>query len=127
VCETSCHSDYTFITEKTLRPVINLQPFIIFGNPYTLKSLKELGFKTFDKWVDESYDLEINTNKRFELAYNEILKISKLDIDEIHEIYFDMFEILEHNFNNLVKIYQSYLLPEYLGNTIYKALNKDLI
>jgi hypothetical protein len=38
-----------------------------------------------------------------------------------------MFEILEHNFNNLVKIYQSYLLPEYLGNTIYKALNKDLI
>jgi hypothetical protein len=34
-----------------------------------------------------------------------------------------MFEILEHNFNNLVKIYQSYLLPEYLGNTIYKALN----
>ena len=127
VCETSCHSDYTFITEKTLRPIINLQPFIIFGNPYTLKSLKELGFKTFDKWVDESYDLEINTNKRFELAYNEILKISKLDIDEIHEIYFDMFEVLEHNFNNLVKIYQSYLLPEYLGNTIYKALNKDLI
>lgn len=127
VCETSCHSDYTFITEKTLRPIINLQPFIVFGNPYTLKSLKEMGFKTFDKWIDESYDLEINTNKRFELAYNEILKISKLDIDEIHEMYFDMFEILDHNFNNLVKIYQTYLLPEYLGNEIYKSLNKELL
>lgn len=122
VCETSCHSDYTFITEKTLRPIINLQPFIVFGNPYTLIELKKLGFKTFDKWFDESYDLERNTNKRFELAYSEIKRLSEMDIDEIHELYYEMFDVLEHNFNRLVSIYKNYELPVYLGNSIYENL-----
>lgn len=123
VCETSCHSDFTFITEKSLRPVINLQPFIIFGNPYTLHELRKLGFKTFDKWIDESYDLERNTNKRFELALNQVKRLNELDIDEIHEMYYEMFDILEHNFNRLTSIYKNYELPVYLSNSIYKQLN----
>jgi hypothetical protein len=122
VCETSCHSEYTFITEKTLRPIINLQPFIIFGNPYTLLELKNLGFKTFDKWIDESYDNESNTNKRFELAYSEVKRLSEMDIDEIHELYYEMFDVLEHNFNRLVSIYKNYELPVYLGDSIYNNL-----
>jgi hypothetical protein len=122
VCETSCHSDYTFITEKTLRPIINLQPFILFGNPYTLVELQNLGFKTFDKWIDESYDTEHDTNKRFELAYAEVKRLSEMDIDEIHELYYEMFDILEHNFNRLVSIYKNYELPTYLGNSIYENL-----
>lgn len=123
VCETSCHSEFTFITEKTLRPVINLQPFIIFGNPYTLHELRKLGFKTFNKWFDESYDLERDTTKRFELALNEIRRLNELDIDEIHEMYYEMFDILEHNFNRLTSIYKNYELPVYLSNSIYKQLN----
>jgi hypothetical protein len=122
VCETSCHSDYTFITEKTLRPIINLQPFILFGNPYTLVELQNLGFKTFDKWIDESYDTEHDTNKRFELAYAEVKRLSEMDIDEIHELYYEMFDILEHNFNRLVSIYKNYELPTYLGDCIYNNL-----
>lgn len=123
VCETSCHSEFTFITEKTLRPVINLQPFIIFGNPYTLHELKKLGFKTFDKWFDESYDMERDTNKRFEMAYNEIKRLNELDMDEIHEMYYEMFDILEHNFNRITSMYKNYELPIYLGDSIYKQLN----
>ena len=122
VCETSCHSNYTFITEKTLRPIINLQPFILFGNPYTLVELQNLGFKTFDKWIDESYDMELDTNKRFELAYLEVKRLFDMDIDEIHELYYEMFDVLEYNFNHLVSIYKNYELPLYLGNSIYENL-----
>lgn len=122
VCETSCHSEYTFITEKTLRPVINLQPFILFGNPFTLVELHNLGFKTFDKWIDESYDTETDTNKRFELAYAEVKRLGEMDIDEIHELYYEMFDVLEHNFNRLNSIYKNYELPAYLGDSIYQNL-----
>ena len=127
VCETSCHSEYTFITEKTLRPVINLQPFIIFGNPYTLVELQNLGFKTFNKWIDESYDTESDTNKRFEMAYAEVKRLSEMDIDEIHELYYEMFDVLEHNFNRLVSIYKNYELPVYLGDSIYNNLKINII
>jgi hypothetical protein len=122
VCETSCHSEYTFITEKTLRPIINLQPFLLFGNPFTLVELHNLGFKTFNKWIDEGYDTETDTNKRFELAYAEVKRLSEMDIDEIHELYYEMFDVLEHNFNRLNSIYKNYELPAYLGNSIYENL-----
>jgi hypothetical protein len=58
VSETSVEEDVLFISEKTLKPIYCLQPFIILGNVGILKKLKEYGFKTFDKWWDESYDDE---------------------------------------------------------------------
>jgi hypothetical protein len=122
VCETSCHSNYTFITEKTLRPIINLQPFILFGNPYSLVELRNLGFRTYDKWIDESYDTEVDTNKRFELAYNELKRLNLMDIDDIHELYYEMFDVIEYNFKHLASIFNNYELPVYLGNSIYENL-----
>ena len=32
--------DYLFITEKTLKPIMNLHPFFVVDNPHTLKKLK---------------------------------------------------------------------------------------
>jgi len=45
-----------FITEKTFKPMLQLQPFLIQGNRHTLKKLQEFGFKTFPTLFDESYD-----------------------------------------------------------------------
>ena len=56
VTETLFNADSIFLSEKTYKPIYMCQPFIIFGNPNSLKKLKELGYKTFDKWWDESYD-----------------------------------------------------------------------
>ena len=36
------------------------------GNPQSLKVLKKQGFKTFDKWWDESYDDEFDFHKRMD-------------------------------------------------------------
>jgi hypothetical protein len=49
--ETDC-----FITEKTFKPMLQLQPFMIQGNRHTLKRLREYGFHTFPELWDESYD-----------------------------------------------------------------------
>ena len=79
------------------------QPFIIFGNPHTLKKLKELGYKTFDKWWDESYDNEIDTNKRFDKIVNILEHISESDMDKCFQIKNEMKEILIHNYKHMFK------------------------
>ena len=50
--------DYLFLTEKIFKHIVYKNQMII-GNPYTLKYMKCLGFKTFDCVFDESYDEEI--------------------------------------------------------------------
>jgi hypothetical protein len=64
VNETLYEQHTIFITEKTVKPITCGQPFIIMGNWNSLKKLKELGFKTFDKWWDESYDDEKDLTKK---------------------------------------------------------------
>lgn len=102
VTETSISNEWNFITEKCIRPMIGLQPFIVFGNPHTLKILKTYGFQTFDKIIDESYDNEFDTNKRFEMAYNEVKKLNNISKNELHEKYYSIIDILTHN-KNLIK------------------------
>lgn len=56
VCETYIMGNSFFLTEKTLRPIAASTPFIALAPIGYLKNLKALGFKTFDRWWDESYD-----------------------------------------------------------------------
>ena len=102
VTETLTQKDVVFITEKTYKPIYTCQPFIIVGNTYSLKKLKELGFKTFDKWWDESYDDEID----FEIKMNKIKKIleeiASWDLEKCMLIRNEMKEILIHNYNQML-------------------------
>jgi hypothetical protein len=104
VTETLFDVDTIFISEKTYKPIYLCQPFIIFGNPHTLKKLKELGYKTFEKWWDESYDVELDINKRFDKIVNILEQISEWDMNECFEIKKEMQEILIHNYKNMFKI-----------------------
>lgn len=86
-----------FFSEKTFHPIINLQPFIYVGNPYSLKALKDLGFKTFHPLIDESYDNEENPRVRMQLISKEIEKINLMSIEEIHKWYYSITDTLIHN------------------------------
>lgn len=85
------------ITEKIDKCFSAGQPFILVAGPYYLKKLKELGFKTFDKWWDESYDLEEDYHKRMDKIKFAIHQIGKLSIKECESLYIEMMPILEHN------------------------------
>jgi len=91
------YGETPFISEKTWRPIINLQPFIFVGNVHSLKLLQELGFKTFAPFIDESYDDEMNPVIRFNMIYKEIEKIKNLPIEELHNWYYSITDILLHN------------------------------
>jgi len=72
VVETHFDNNTCFLTEKTFKPILNLQPFIIIGNPGSLKLLNDLGYKTFGDVIRESYDEEIDHKDRM----GSLLKIS---------------------------------------------------
>ncbi len=91
-----------FYSEKIYKPIYCAQPFVLIGNPFSLKKLKELGFKTFDKWWDESYDNEKNFTKRFEKIVDTLEEISSWDIDKRYQVTQEMEETLKHNFNIMI-------------------------
>ena len=98
ITETNFSKDI-FPTEKLINPITVLQPFILFGAAGYLNYIKELGFKTFDGFIDESYDEEQDAGKRFEMLCNEIERLSKLSLKEIHNWYISIIPILEYNRN----------------------------
>jgi hypothetical protein len=104
VAETYTNGLTFFITEKTIRPIFGMTPFITFGPQGFLSTLKsDYGFKTFDRWWDESYDNYQNYNRIKEM-YRVIDYIDSKSDEELLAMYDDMTDTLEYNFNRLKKI-----------------------
>jgi len=87
-----------FLSEKIFKPIVCHHPFIILGSKGSLKELRELGYKTFDGWIDESYD-ELDTWERFDAIIEAIKKIDAIE-DKL-EWYKSMQPIIEHNYETL--------------------------
>lgn len=86
-----------FLSEKTFRPILNLQPFIHLGNCGSLNTLRMMGFKTFSPFINEDYDSETDPVKRFALIEQELARLSSMPIEKIHEWYYSIKDILLHN------------------------------
>ena len=87
-----------YFSEKTWKPMGHLQPFIFLGPAYGLKEIKKLGFKTFSPYICEDYDNELDPENRFNMIIQEIERLSKIPIEEIHEWYKSIYEdILVYN------------------------------
>jgi hypothetical protein len=104
VTETRFSSLSTYVSEKSLKPMYAYRPFIILSSYGTLSLLKKLGFQTFDKWWDESYDLEPNHVKRFEMVYEIVKEILSYDEEQLVSMLTEMRPILQHNRDNLKNI-----------------------
>jgi len=107
VCtETYVHGKHKSLTEKVCKPIVNFMPFLFVAYPGALKLLRELGFKTFDGFIDESYDDEVDLAKRLDMIYTEITRLTNMPIEELHKWYWSMEDILVHNRNRMLTIWQ---------------------
>lgn len=94
VCETSFDNRYVFLSEKTVKPILSRRLFITLGDRYTLARLRDLGFKTFDGIIDESYDEELIQRVRWQKALSEMLKLCQMNQSEVLAACHD---IVDHN------------------------------
>jgi hypothetical protein len=88
-----------YITEKTSKPLFEKRLFVVFGAQGLLSRLHELGYQTFDSVIDESYDLEPDNEKRWAMAFEQLLKLSQADHQEIYK---KLTPVLEHNHSWMV-------------------------
>lgn len=92
----------SFLTEKTFKPIAYKQPFIIVGAPNSLKFLRELGYKTFNPYIDESYDSELNDSKRMFMILTEIEKICNFSSQHLRELALEVKHICDYNYQLLL-------------------------
>jgi len=104
--ETFTDREYKSLTEKVFKPIVNFQPFFFVAYPGALALLQSLGFRTFHPFIDESYDNEPNEARRMNMILAEIHRLCNMSIEQIHEWYWQMEEILIHNHNHVLEIYK---------------------
>ena len=104
VTETGFPEPYSGATEKIFRPILHFHPFIVYGSQGTLSMLRDLGFKTFSPYIDESYDNERTTFRRMQKITKEVKRICSMSQGEMHKWYYEMQDILIHN-RELIKKY----------------------
>ena len=100
VTETYYSHDETrmFFSEKIFKPISCLQPFILVGQPDSLKFLREFGYKTFDGWINEEYDSIQNNRGRMDAIISEIKRLDSLSTDELSNLMYEMLPTLIHNY-----------------------------
>lgn len=95
------HADGTLmITEKTFWPILAELPFFIFSSVGALHELRKYGYQTYSPYIDESYDTEVNLEKRAFMIVTEMEKLYKMritDPDKFYNIYHKMKIVAKHN------------------------------
>lgn len=92
----------SFISEKTLKAILNKNLFLLLGSYQSLSVLKKLGFMTFSHIFDESYDNIKHPVHRAEKVYEQLNNFCSLSLEEVIKIKNDNQDVLDYNYNHLV-------------------------
>jgi hypothetical protein len=116
VTETIYFDPKLHLTEKVFKPIVAKRPFFLVAAPGNLAYLKSYGFKTFDRWIDESYDLEQDHYIRIEKITAELARLCAMDRSALEQIHLEMQEVLEYNFNHFYTTFKDIIVDELVDN-----------
>lgn len=118
IFETRYHSHCGLVlSEKVFKGFLYKTPFVIFAQYGVLKLLKELGFKTFDWLVDESYDYEPDDMKRLNMIFEQTKKLFNTPIEELE----NKIKLHSDDFEHNRKLVNTFALSEI--DKIYKLFD----
>ena len=104
ISETNFFNNEIHLNEKTYKPIAFKQPFIMMGAPKSLQHVKDMGFKTFDKWWNEDYDLIHNHVERMKAIVNIVEQISQWTNEQKIKFTYEVKDIVDYNANHLVNM-----------------------
>jgi hypothetical protein len=113
-----------FLSEKAFKPIACSHPFIFMGNKGSLAKLREIGYKTFDGFIDETYDT-LPTWERMQAVTDSIKQIHRIEnkiewyIENIQDVsYIDLEKSKNgYDFELLTTIYTDENKYEYFDYT----------
>ena len=126
VQETSVFPETLFISEKTLKAILGKNMFLLIGNKSTLNFLRMLGFKTFDRVFDESYDDLSFDFKRVQEVSDQLHWFCSLSEKEATKLRESVDDIVEHNYNHYINFDYSFGTKNKVLNLMNKLINKKV-
>jgi hypothetical protein len=123
VTETNYNLSTVTLTEKSFKPVKEKHPFIIVGAQGSLQAMRDLGYKTFSEFWDESYDDLHDPKARMVAIVNICKEIGSWDNEKILDFKRRVKHILDYNFNLLRKSPEE-LVSERIAKTVITQLQK---
>ena len=96
VTETVYDDRRVHITEKTFKPIVLQQPFLIVGNRGALKYLREYGFQTFGNIWDESYD-DLDHRHRITAVADICEEITSWSPQKMRQAQLEIADVVKHN------------------------------
>lgn len=97
VTETVYNGRKYHLTEKSFKPIVAQQPFVIVSCQGSLEYLRSYGFKTFNDFWDESYD-EQDDITRISFIGKLIQDLNNLSLAELAQLQKNLAPVVEHNF-----------------------------
>ena len=98
VSETNDNDYEVFMTEKIWKPIMAQHVFVVHGNYLYVQKLKGMGFKKFNNYFDESYDLEQDPNKRVDKI---VSLCADLKQKNWQDIYLQTKALRQHNYDTM--------------------------
>jgi hypothetical protein len=92
ITETQSRVDTPSVTEKTFKPILAGQFFVLIGQPGCIQFLRDMGIDCFDDIIDHSYDEILDDRQRIAEAINELDRLETLDLFGLHRRCRDRFE-----------------------------------
>jgi hypothetical protein len=104
VTETNYYDDQPgrFFSEKIFKPVAMEHPFIIVSRPHSLDIFKDLGYKSFSPYIDETYDTIEDNSERLLSIVKEIKRLSYLNSTELQNLLRGLKEVCDYNYQVLL-------------------------
>jgi hypothetical protein len=105
-----------FLTEKTFKCLKHGHPFVVFAPPNSLQALRNMGYRTFDHTMDNSYDHITDNTERYLAVVRTIHELSLVPPNDLYNM---CLEDLAHN-------QALFLASKYNRlNTLYERLHNE--
>lgn len=94
------HHDRIFMSEKTAKPLLARRVFVaVHSFPGALRTLRDMGFRSFGSVIDESYDDIEDFDQRLAAAVDQCRRLLALDPQQVYQA---LWSDLEHNRQHLL-------------------------
>lgn len=123
VTETVFDYPYSFRTEKIWKPICIGHPWVAVSNAGYYRDMHNLGFKTFNHLIDESFDTIENSQARIERIEQVVEDLCRQDLVQF---LLAAEEVCKYNQQHLVELRQHEIqeFPQRLGQFLSKYFNE---
>jgi len=100
--ETFFREPGVFLSEKSYKPFISCQPFVLCGQTGTVDVLRHQGYDVYDKWINHDYDIIEDNTERLTVFTKEIIRLNSLSPEEWTKMLKEMLPTIKRNLQHLI-------------------------